>query len=205
MIICMFDLLCVTSRLLCRDDFFERIKEAAACSPAGIVLREKDLSASQYKILAEDAMEICKAYHVPCILHNFLDVALEMKAKAIHLPLPILRTMTENQKRQFSVLGASCHSLQDAREAQMLGCTYITAGHVFFTDCKQGVPPRGVGFLKEICEDVSIPVFAIGGINFNNIGYTRKAGARGVCVMSSWMQCDDVKGLLLGLKESSNV
>lgn len=196
MIICMSDILCVTNRTLCREDFLKRLEKIAAAEPAGVILREKDLPEEQYRALAEQAVRICSGKHVPCILHNFPDTALELGVEAIHLPLPLLRRLTEEQKRKFHVIGASCHSAEDAREAQQLGCTYITAGHVFETDCKKGLPGRGLAFLEEVCREVSIPVYGIGGISAANIAAVRGAGAKGACIMSGLMQCENVSEYL---------
>ena len=108
------------------------------------------------------------------------------------------QAMTEAQKAQFKEIGASCHSVEDALEAVRLGSTYLTAGHIFDTDCKKGLPGRGLDFLRAVCENVSVPVYGIGGINCENLVDVRKAGAKGACVMSGAMQCEDV-GFYLNL------
>lgn len=171
----------------------QRIQKIAACKPKAIILREKDLCEEAYQKLAEEVMQICKENEVACILHSFIDAALLLKAENIHLPLHILRGMEEEKKKQFQNIGASCHSVAEAQEAERLGCTYITAGHVFVTDCKKGLAPRGLDFLQAVVEGVSIPVYAIGGIHGENIAEVRKAGAAGACVMSGLMQCKNVE------------
>ena len=196
----MSDILCITNRKLCREDFLTRIERIAACHPAGIILREKDMKPEDYKELAAAVMEICEHYGVKCILHSFPDVAIYLQADAIHLPLHLLRDLSQEHKARFSVLGASCHSVEDALEAQSLGCTYITAGHVFETDCKKGLPGRGLEFLRKVCAAVDIPVYGIGGINADNIALVRDAGASGACLMSSLMVSDDVTGLMRAME-----
>ena len=196
----MCNILCVTNRALCQEDFLVRIEKIAACRPAGIILREKDLPQEEYEPLAAAVMAICRNYQVPCVLHSFVQAALNLQAGALHLPLPLLRRLEPAEKKRFAILGASCHSVEDALEAQRLGCTYITAGHVFATDCKKGVPPRGLAFLQAVCQSVSIPVYAIGGIGSGNIASVRQAGAKGACVMSGLMQCGDVRQYLAGLQ-----
>ena len=198
MIIFMSDIICVTNRNLCKEDFLKRIEKIVVAHPAGIILREKDLTKEEYRNLAKQVLQICEKHQVSCILHSFTDEAIELSAEAVHLPLSILREMTEEQRSRFKVLGASCHSLEEALEAERLGCTYIIAGHIFATDCKKGLPGRGLDFLKSICENVSIPVYAIGGINGENIADVRNAGAKGACVMSGFMQCEDVETYLNG-------
>lgn len=200
MIIFMSDILCVTNRALCKGDFLQRVEEIAANKPKGIILREKDLTEEAYKKLAEEVLFLCKKYEVPCILHSFMDAAIELGAENIHLPLHILRTMDGEKKKKMKHIGASCHSAEEAKEAESLGCTYITAGHVFATDCKKGLEPRGLDFLKMVCESVSIPVYAIGGIGRENIQAVRNAGAKGACMMSGLMRCEDVKEYLKALK-----
>lgn len=186
------DIICITNRNLCKGDFLKRIETIAFAHPKAIVLREKDLSEEEYKILAEKVMPICKNYEVLCILHSFTKVAMRLNAKAIHMPLSLLREMTEKEKQHFQIIGASCHSLEDANEAERLGCTYITAGHIFPTDCKKGLPGRGLPFLQNICENISVPVYAIGGISNENIDAVRQTGAAGACIMSGFMKCNNV-------------
>jgi thiamine-phosphate pyrophosphorylase len=188
----MSDILCVTNRALCREDFLARLEKIAAARPAGIILREKDLPEGEYRRLAEQALRICGKYGTNCILHSFAAAAAELGARSVHLPLPVLREMSGELKAEFAEIGASCHSAEDAREAQRLGCTYITAGHVFETDCKRGIPGRGLDFVRKVCKSVDIPVYAIGGISPENIAAVREAGAAGACVMSGIMRCDDV-------------
>jgi len=196
MITSMSDILCVTNRKLCREDFRSRIEKIAMAETAGIILREKDLSEGEYKVLAESVMNICKKYGAHCILHSFTGAAMELGCKSVHLPLHLLRSMPESEKKYFTTIGASCHSVEDAVEAERSGCTYITAGHVFDTDCKKGLPGRGLDFLREVCACVSIPVYGIGGIGSDNISLVRNAGASGGCVMSGVMVCEDVKKYL---------
>ena len=192
----MSEIVCVTNRKLCREDFLDRMEAIAKERPAGVILREKDLSEEAYRELAVSVTEICKAYGTPCILHTFSKVAVQLGAEAIHLSLPVLREMSKEEKKRFSVIGASCHSLPEAMEAERLGCTYLTAGHVFATDCKKGLPGRGTDFLRELCENVTVPVYGIGGIDASNYREVLNAGAKGCCIMSGLMRCDDVKSYM---------
>ena len=79
-------------------------------------------------------MQICQKHGTQCILHSFSNVATTLGATAVHMPLPLLQKMTPQEKSHFQIIGASCHSLEEAKEAQDLGCTYITAGHIYLTD-----------------------------------------------------------------------
>lgn len=192
----MSDLICITNRKLCSNNFLDQIEMIASAHPKAIVLREKDLSEKEYEQLARQVMQICQKHGTQCILHSFSNVAITLGAVAVHMPLPLLQKMTLQEKSHFQIIGASCHSLEEAKEAQDLGCTYITAGHIFLTDCKKGLPGRGLPFLEEICKAVRIPVYAIGGISSQNIESVRKTGAAGACIMSGFMRCKTVEEIM---------
>lgn len=204
MIICMSDIFVFTNRLLCREDFLSRIELLAQARPKAIVLREKDLSEDEYQNLAKKVIDICKKYETTCILHNFVSAAEALQQEALHLPLPILRSLPPEKRKKFKILGASCHSIADAKEAESLHCTYITAGHIFDTDCKKGLPGRGLDFLAKICGSVSIPVYAIGGIHPENIADVVSCGAAGGCVMSGAMVCENIPAYFASFKERND-
>lgn len=205
MIIYMSDIICVTNRKLSGEPFLERIEKIAKAHPRGILLREKDMQPEEYKKLAMEVMEICRREEITFILHSFAGVAMELNASDIHLPLPLLRRMSASAKREFKRIGASCHSVNEALEAQRLGCNYITAGHIFETDCKRGIPGRGHEFLKEICQETELPVYAIGGISPENIEEIRRDGAAGACLMSSVMTCKDPSKLLKAMEKNHGI
>ena len=192
----MSDIICVTARKLCGGDFLEQLSKIAEAAPKYIILREKDLDGPDYRALAEKAMEICQGSTTRLILHYYWGTAIELGSDSVHLPLHILRELSDEDKSRFSLIGASCHSVEDAREAEKLGANYITAGHIFATDCKKGLPPRGLDFLREVCKSVDIPVYAIGGISPENFPQVTEAGASGACVMSGFMKCAEPKDLL---------
>ena len=103
----------------------------------------------------------------------------------------MLRTLSAGERAAFPALGASCHSVEEAWEAVALGATYLTAGHVFATTCKAGLPGRGVEFLAQVCAAVPCPVYAIGGVGPENLPALARAGAKGGCVRSPLMTCPD--------------
>ncbi len=175
-----------------------RLRKIVAARPNAIILREKDLCRDDYRTLAEKALEIC-GNEVRCILHTYADVARELRVP-VHLPLPVLRR--DRGLCDDMIYGASCHSVQDVSEAKSLGCNYVTLGHVFPTDCKKGVPARGTDPVKKAVEAVDIPVFAIGGIDRDNIGKIVDCGAKGACVMSGAFACDDVDKYFYELKKA---
>lgn len=196
----MSNVICITNRTLCKEDFIIRIEKIAALNPKAIILREKDLTEKQYKELAERVITICKKYNTLCILHFFTSVARELDSNAIHLPLPILKSLSNEERAKYKILGASCHSVEEAITAEKFGCTYILAGHIYNTDCKKGLPCRGTKFLKDVCKSVSIPVYGLGGITNENYNEVIKSGAKGVAIMSGSMVCQNPKDYLGAFK-----
>ena len=185
-----FKIIAVSNRKLCNRPFLEQIERVCKIHPEAVILREKDLTEEKYGTLAKEVMNICSRYQVSCILHNFWKTALELGCTSVHLPLPELRKLPEGVKEQFQRIGTSVHSVEDAKEAERLGVSYMTAGHIYVTDCKKGLAPRGLGFLKDVCSTVNVPVYAIGGIKFDEKQWEelKQNGASGGCIMSGMME-----------------
>lgn len=198
----MFKLLSVTARTLCKEDFLARVDAICAAGIDGIILREKDLSELKYRSLAADVLQICRDTGTPCALHTYVTAAKSLHAEALHLPLQAFLSLGEAEKRAFPTIGVSCHSLDDVIAAQDGGCSYVTLGHIFATDCKRGLPGRGLAFLDEVCRRANVPVYAIGGINRDNIARVRDAGASGACIMSGLMTCPDPAAYLEELRHA---
>lgn len=173
-----------------QDALCRQLEKVCALRPSAVILREKDLEESVYAVLGKRVSEICRRYGVQCIYHSFPAAAQAAGEKRMHLPLWKMEDLTEEERRAFEQIGVSVHSVEEAVRAEKLGASYLTAGHIFTTDCKKDLPPRGLAFLKEVCDAVSIPVWAIGGIDLNPVKMmqVRQAGAAGGCVMSAMMK-----------------
>lgn len=178
-------LICVTNRRLCSGNFLQQVERLVQTKPHALLLREKDLTAPAYERLARQVKAICDRHGVLLIAHQNLAVVQSLKLTHMQLSMTALRSY---QKTAFSpVIGASIHSVGEAEEAQALGAAYLIAGHIFDTDCKAGVPPRGLEFLRQVCQAAIVPVFAIGGIAAGKIPEIMAAGAKGCCIMSEAM------------------
>ncbi len=192
---CMCKIICVTDRELCKGDFLDRL--AAISTHAEIILRDKKSDDEQYLDLLRLVIDRCGRV----IAHSHIAAAEKFGCDAIHIPLPLLRTNREIGKK-FALVGTSCHSVEEGKEAERLGCDYVIAGHIFETDCKKGLPGRGLDFLAGMVRALDVPVYAIGGISPENVGEVVKTGAAGVCVMSGAMTCDDADEYFSKLKKS---
>ena len=183
----MFKVICVT-QMSAAEDFFSQLEKICAAGIDRVILREKTLSESEYEAIAERTAEICGRYGVPLSLHTFVNAAKRLGCMDIHLSFS---DFSAGLSEGFETVGVSVHSIEEAVFVQSRGAAYITAGHIFPTDCKKGLPPRGVDFLREICTEVHIPVYAIGGITPENIHLVKASGAAGVCVMSGLMKAGE--------------
>ena len=178
----------------------ERVEKICKSDIYGLILREKALTPEEYRKLAEKVKPVCEKYGVRLILHGHYEVAKTMRHPYLHLPLPQLAALPEKKRKRFWMLGASCHSVEEALLAQSLGATYITFSPVYETTCKQGATPKGVEALKQAVDALEIPVLALGGITPENVGEVLACGAEGVCVRSGFMLAEDVAGYTLALR-----
>ena len=134
-----------------------------------VILREKDLTEAEYEKFARLVLDGWKETQEKLLLHTYIGVARRLGHLRIHLPMPEF-VRWQNDLDDFAEKGVSTHSLDEALYAQEHGADYITASHIFATDCKRGLEPRGLDFLHEICEKVTIPVYALGGIHTGGCG-----------------------------------
>ena len=195
----------ITNRKLCENENLEKqIKKIFSAYEKKIILknfeivaltlREKDLDKNKYLNLVKKIYPICKKYGIDLILHQNYDLNLDEKynIEGIHLSYEIFKSLNKNIRekliKKYKRIGVSIHSLKEAKEVEILGATYVVAGHIFETDCKKGLEPRGLNFIKELSSVLTIPIFAIGGINEENSNLVLNSGAFGVCMMSSLMK-----------------
>ena len=186
-------------------DFLKQIEKIAAAKPFGIVLREKDLPVKEYSVLARKVRDICRSAGASLIVHSHPEVARELGVSALHMPLDALEKLSSEERKEFRVLGASCHSVEDVLRAKALGCDYVTAGHVYATDCKPGLPPRGADFVAYVCGPAApFPGFARGGRTRARARSVGRAGAAGFAMMSSAMDAENPAELFRKYWESDS-
>lgn len=159
-----------------------------------LTLREKDLNKNKYLKLVEKIYPICQKYRIDLILHQNYDLRLDNKynIKGLHLSYNTFKSLNKNIReeliRKYKKIGVSIHSVDEAKEVENLGANYVVAGHIFKTDCKKDLEPRGLKFIQELSLILTIPIFAIGGINEKNSHLVINSGVFGVCIMSSLMK-----------------
>lgn len=119
------------------------------------------------------------------VINDRLDIALLTGVPNIHLPSSGLPVKKVKQKFPHLKVGVSVHSLAEAMSAKKNGADYCLFGHVFPTNSKKGLPGKGTGVLREIVQNVKIPVIAIGGITPNNMEQVFATKVNGIGVMSA--------------------
>lgn len=195
----MCNVVSVTAKPLCKDDFLQRIRKISDSEVQYIILREKYLSEQEYYSLAKEVLSVCDKEKL--IIHNFIGTAESLGIKKIHLPFSAFKEL--NGRRNFDIVGTSVHSVDDAAFARENGADYITAGNIYETDCKKGLKGKGVNFLRNVCESVDIPVYAIGGINADTAKELKSLNRKnfaGVCVMSLLMQSENINDEVMKIK-----
>jgi thiamine-phosphate pyrophosphorylase len=177
-------------------DLLYVLEQALDGGVKAIQLREKDLSARELFLLAEKAHHLCRAHGAALFINDRVDVALAADADGVQLggtsmPVTVARSLLGQQK----IIGASTHSLQEAKEAERNGANFILFGPVHFTASKAGYgAPQGLRALKAVVDNTSLPVYAIGGIKPENIASTMAVGIRGVALISAVMSADNPRG-----------
>lgn len=187
-----FPLIAVTDIHSCPRPLAEQLLrlQQAPAFPAALILRAKELNSTAYQALARQAQKICSEQQLPLILHSDWQLASALGIRRLHLPLSLLPTLPEAEKKHLLWLSTSVHSLEEAKQAEALGANVLIAGHIYATQCKPGLAPRGLDFLQAVCQSTSLPVYAIGGIGFSSaqLAELKAKGARGACIMSAYMQ-----------------
>lgn len=196
----MFKIICVTDRKLCKEDFLTRIEKIASAKPDRIIFRDKDCSDVEYIEMAFKIIDISDKYDVPCSKYFHPEFV-----GNTHMTMPMLQHFPLSELNYLRVVGASVHSVDESVEAEKMGVDYVIAGHIFETSCKPDLAPRGLEFLKQVCNAVKIPVYAIGGINSENINQVAKAGADGACIMSGLMTCENPSEYIKKLRKGAEI
>lgn len=168
------------------EAYLDQIRRIVNVKPRAVVLREKDLSPEIYRKLAEEVDQICREQDQMLILNTAPAAAAQLGMRKLHLPMSILRR--EGRPLDAECVGTSIHSVEEVKEAVRLGADYLFAGNIYETDCKKGLPGRGLDFLRQVCMESSVPVYAIGGVNEERLPEILSTGAAGGCMMSGFMK-----------------
>ena len=194
----------ITNRNLCSEqEYFERIKEACINGVDNIIIREKDLTDEEVKMIYDKIssslpVEVRKKTSI--LLNSKFKVYEETDCDGIHLPFWLFKERLQ-EGYDFNIgkqIGLSLHSAEEVSEMEELcskygvKVSYITLSHIYETKCKEGLKPRGLELLKMGGELTKVKVVALGGIDSSNAAETLKY-CDDIAVMSLIMKSKDVK------------
>lgn len=170
------------------------IVEQAIVGGATIVqLREKTLDEREFLSEALEVHRVCKAYHVPLIINDDVKVAKLSDAEGVHVGQ---NDMPVDQVKQIlgkdKIVGVSARTVEQALHSQRLGADYLGVGAVFSTTTKKDANHIPFETLQAICNSVTIPVVAIGGITKDNVVQLKGSNVDGIAVVSSIFAQPDV-------------
>jgi thiamine-phosphate pyrophosphorylase len=187
----------------------QKIEQAAKAGVDWIQIREKDLSGRQLAKLTE--LAIFGAGDGSAVLVNDrVDVAIATGASGVHLgehslpPVEVRKLVSQRLAGRKFLMGVSAHSLRGAVDAEHAEADYVIFGPVYATPSKAGFgPPQGVERLREVCQRLTIPVLAIGGITMENAGDVMAAGAAGIAAIRLFQDAGNLDRLVSELRKIS--
>lgn len=183
-----------TDRSLMSSKTVEESVERAAAGGAGIIqLREKNCTSREFYELALRVLKITRAYNIPLIINDRIDICLAADADGVHLgqkdiPCAAARRILGRDK----IIGVSAALPQEAAAAQADGADYLGVGAVFGTSTKKDTRPVTPDVIREIRQAVTIPFVVIGGITPENITSLYGLGINGAAVISSVISKPDI-------------
>jgi len=198
--------LCVTQKSAVTGDFLTRIEKILSAKPYALILREKQMQEDEYSLLAHEVNALCMQYEANLFLNADISYTMKLAKKmscGVHTSFENYKNILEHIKKMNTFdsydikLGLSIHSRSEAhfiaQNHSYIPITHVIAGHIFATDCKKGLAPRGLDFLKNIVDSIprDIPVFGIGGMTPMHTPLVLATGAKGLAVMSSLMKCEN--------------
>jgi thiamine-phosphate pyrophosphorylase len=182
--------------------YLKSVEAALKGGVRSIQLREKDLGTRDLLRLAYEIRELTLKFDSRLFINDRVDIAIAVDADGVHLGQKSIPPFAVRRFASRLIIGVSSHNMREAVKAESDGADFITLGPVYETLSKPGMKPLGLKALKEVTEEVSIPVFAIGGITLERISDVMAAGASGVAMISGIFGAKEVKvATLKTLKE----
>ena len=157
-------------------------RRAAQGGATVIQLRLKDVPTAELVERGRAVADVARESGVTFVVNDDVDAAVALSADGVHLGRS--DPGKERARSAGLLLGVSAASVEEARTAIAQDADYIGAGPVWATPSKTDAdPPIGLDGLAAICEAVTVPVVAIGGIDASNAAACIGAGAAGVAVI----------------------
>ena len=194
----------VTDRHWLGDEtLYDQVKKALDGGATFVQLREKKLDREDFLAEALEIQKLCKKYGVPFVINDEVSIAKDIDADGVHVGQSDMEAMDVRKVLgPDKILGVSAQTVEQAIIAEKHGADYLGVGAVFATGSKDDADDVSHETLKAICEAVSIPVIAIGGITKDNVSELAGSGICGVAVISAIFGQNDIKKATEDLKAS---
>lgn len=187
-----------------KQSLCQQVEEAIKGGVTCVQLREKSMEYACFLREAESIRSLCHQYNVPFIVNDNPDIAVACGADGVHVGQEDLNVKEVRQQiGNDMILGVSVHNVKEARDAVDNGADYLGLGAVFPTNTKNKASVMSMETLRSICNDVKIPVVAIGGINEKNIEKLSGSGIDGVAMVSAIFSADDIENTCRKLRKLS--
>ena len=185
----------VTDRTwLGEETLYQQVEKTLKGGATFIQLREKHLDDAAFLEEAVELKELCRRYHVPFVINDNVEIALKMDADGVHVGQSDMEAGNVREKLgPDKIIGVSAQTVEQAVLAEQRGADYLGVGAVFPTGSKDDADDVSHETLKAICEAVSIPVIAIGGISRNNVMELAGSGICGIAVISAIFAQPDIE------------
>lgn len=184
------------------ETLYSQVEKALEGGATFVQLREKHLDHDTFLQEAKELKELCTKYHVPFVLDDDVELALEVGADGVHVGQSDMEAGDVRAKLgEDKIVGVSARTVEQALVAQERGADYLGVGAAFPTSSKDDAAEVTHETIKAICDAVDIPVIAIGGITKDNVQELSGCGLCGVAVISAIFAKPDIKKAAAELKE----
>lgn len=172
----------------------QQVKEALEAGITFLQLREKHLSEKEFLREAVEIKRLIDQYQIPFVINDNIEIAQKAGADGVHvgqddMPVEEVRKILGEDK----IIGVSAHNVEEAVRAEQGGANYLGVGAVHTTATKENTSAVSMEEMKKICQTVSIPVVAIGGIKKNNMNVLSGTGVDGIAVVSAIFAAKNIK------------
>ena len=176
------------------ETLYEQVEKALKGGVTLVQLREKELPEADFEQEAKELLELCHKYNVNLIINDNVSLAVKVGADGVHIGQSDMgvekaRAILGKEK----IIGVTAKTVEQAKAAEAAGADYLGSGAVFGTSTKKDAKTMDHALLQEICENVKIPVVAIGGIDGDNVLLLKDRKMAGVAVVSGLFACEDIK------------
>ena len=181
---------------------YDQVEQTILGGATFMQVREKELDKEDFLNEAIEIQRLCKAHHIPFVINDNVEIARSIDADGVHvgqsdMKAGDVRALIGSDK----ILGVSVQTVEHAVLAEKNGADYLGVGAVFQTGSKADADDVSHETLKAICEAVSIPVIAIGGITKDNVMQLAGSGICGIAVISAIFAQKDIYAATAELKK----